>query len=489
MFRRTACLLMLAVAGASPALGQDASSESGSAGPQVFLDKNPKIVAYQLRRLSNAQLLAIERHDDQPKYKPVYQAILTRKGVEKKFRQEAVAALAKLNQSDAPVEILAGVGAAEPGDKGTLAELVSLLMAQKPEALAAQREKLASLASESENPTVKEAAYAALAVGDGKPDRVWQAASDADGGVKLLLGGLPMLADPALRASFYEKVRPLVADVSDAGKQTAAIEAISYLPGHEADDFKTLAGLVESGQGDVRNAAARSIRRILSDKWPKDVTGPLAQSVVKILSSMPGDQRTTPEAAQLVQLGTDLAATLPADQASPVRKALRELGVQVVVVQTMREQVLFDLRYFAVQAGKPVQIVVDNVDAMPHNFVVTAPGALQEVSLAGAALPAPADPKALAYVPDSPKVLHATILVQPGESLTQVFDAPKEPGEYPFVCTFPGHSSRMYGTMLVVADLEAWEQNPKVPTDPMTGKPYESQKHVPGGPPPEHEHH
>ncbi len=67
----------------------DAADSAGT--PQVFLDKNPRIVAYQLKRLSNAQLVAFERKTDDPKYKPVYEALLARKGIEKKYREEAVA--------------------------------------------------------------------------------------------------------------------------------------------------------------------------------------------------------------------------------------------------------------------------------------------------------------------------------------------------------------------------------------------------------------
>src|SRR2546423_4943857 len=97
---------------------QGTSTPPGAA-PQIFLDKNPRIVAYQLRRLNNTQLLALERHDDQAKYKPVYEAILTRKGVDRKFREEAVAALTKLNHSDPVIEILSAIGNVDAADKGT----------------------------------------------------------------------------------------------------------------------------------------------------------------------------------------------------------------------------------------------------------------------------------------------------------------------------------------------------------------------------------
>src|SRR5579871_4758517 len=82
--------------------------------PQIFLDRSPQIVAYQLKRLSNPQLLAVERKTTDAKYKPVYEAILTRKGIDKKFREEAVKALAELDKSDAVVELLAAIGKTDP---------------------------------------------------------------------------------------------------------------------------------------------------------------------------------------------------------------------------------------------------------------------------------------------------------------------------------------------------------------------------------------
>jgi azurin len=52
-------------------------------------------------------------------------------------------------------------------------------------------------------------------------------------------------------------------------------------------------------------------------------------------------------------------------------------------------------------------------------------------------------------VPAIPEVLFATTLVDPGQTLTVQFKAPEEPGEYPYVCTFPGHWRVMNGIMHV----------------------------------------
>jgi putative heme-binding domain-containing protein len=73
----------------------------------------------------------------------------------------------------------------------------------------------------------------------------------------------------------------------------------------------------------------------------------------------------------------------------------------------------------------------------------------------------------LPYVPASDKVLHATGLVAADQQARLTFDAPTEPGEYPYVCTFPQHWYRMYGVMIVVEDLDSWQKNPVQPANPI----------------------
>ena len=108
---------------------------------------------------------------------------------------------------------------------------------------------------------------------------------------------------------------------------------------------------------------------------------------------------------------------------------------------------------------------------------------MQEIAVAAGQMPPPTDLNTkTAYVPQSPKVLEALSMVQPGESETLSFTAPKQPGSYDFVCTFPGHWVRMYGVMLVVPDLDAYEKSPKAPKDPLTGKTFDSPKNEPTSP-------
>src|SRR3954470_280949 len=173
------------------------------------------------------------------------------------------------------------------------------------------------------------------------------------------------------------------------------------------------------------------------------------------------------------------ATALPDLSAAAMRRDLRDKGVQTIVVGTIPEQMLFDVKWFVVEAGKPVRVTLTNADAMPHNIVIGQPGSVAAIGAAAATMKPPADPNARAYVPDMPQVLQATKLVQRGESDTLNFNAPTTPGEYSFVCSFPGHYVRMYGVMLVVPSLDQFEPNPTPPMDPLSGKPFDSQRQAP----------
>ena len=61
--------------------------------PRILLDQPLVAVEYQLARLSNDDLARQERKPDDVRYRPVYMAILTRRGLTRAWRDEAIAAL------------------------------------------------------------------------------------------------------------------------------------------------------------------------------------------------------------------------------------------------------------------------------------------------------------------------------------------------------------------------------------------------------------
>ena len=126
-----------------------------------------------------------------------------------------------------------------------------------------------------------------------------------------------------------------------------------------------------------------------------------------------------------------------------------QLGLQIVNVSTIPERMLFTNREFTVKAKSPVKLVFDNPDVTAHNLVIVQPGAADEVGLAGNEMAKDAEGLKKGFVPDTPKILHATKLLNQGESETLRFTAPESPGRYPFICTFPGHWLVMKGEMVV----------------------------------------
>jgi len=109
----------------------------------------------------------------------------------------------------------------------------------------------------------------------------------------------------------------------------------------------------------------------------------------------------------------------------------------------------FSVKSFKVRAGEPIRLMFINPDVVPHNWVLIKPGTLNRIGdLANKII---ADPEAVNhhYVPKTEDVLAFTDLVSPQDQMNISFVAPKQPGRYPYLCTFPGHWMVMNGVMIV----------------------------------------
>ena len=119
---------------------------------------------------------------------------------------------------------------------------------------------------------------------------------------------------------------------------------------------------------------------------------------------------------------------------------------QTVSVQGI-EGLKFSLGSFEVKAGSRVKLDFANTSDMLHNLVVVKPGMGAKVG--EAALKLGLDGQKMDYVPTSDDVLFNTSLLEPQKAQAIYFVAPTTPGEYSYVCTFPGHYLTMQGTMRV----------------------------------------
>ena len=132
-------------------------------------------------------------------------------------------------------------------------------------------------------------------------------------------------------------------------------------------------------------------------------------------------------------------------------------GLTEVRISCEPERMLFTRTEFVVRPGQPVKLVFTNPDATDHNLVLVKPGALEEVGVAANEMAK--DPRNAAgdFVPRSKDglILAATPMIGPtrqARSHVLRFEAPVEPGVYPYVCTFPGHWIVMNGRMVVARD-------------------------------------
>lgn len=110
----------------------------------------------------------------------------------------------------------------------------------------------------------------------------------------------------------------------------------------------------------------------------------------------------------------------------------------------------FSPKNLRVIAGSKVRLVFNNPDVMIHNWVLLKPGSVNEVGALADKIAAQADAYQKGYVPDSDKILVASKLLSPKETQEIVFQAPANPGDYPYLCTFPGHWRIMQGVLTVI---------------------------------------
>lgn len=239
----------------------------------------------------------------------------------------------------------------------------------------------------------------------------------------------------------------------------AAMKALPSVRGKETDTVNALVKFLKDEQD--RGAAVQALQRVPARLWPAEQAKPVLEALVAYVKSVPAKDRTSDTPLDALQLADSIVGLLPAEEARKARKELGELGVRVLRLGTLVEQMSYDRERLVVQAGKPVEIVFENTDTMPHNWVLIQPGSLEEIGTLAEKLAQDAKHIARQYVPASGQVILGSALLQPRGVQKLSFTAPAKPGVYPYVCTYPGHWRRMHGALYVVADLEEYQAGPE----------------------------
>ena len=116
-------------------------------------------------------------------------------------------------------------------------------------------------------------------------------------------------------------------------------------------------------------------------------------------------------------------------------------------IGTVRERLMYDVKELEVKAGRKVKLTFANTDFMPHNILLVKPGKADDIANKAVALGAKGFD--VGWVPDSPDILWASKLLDAGKEQIIEFTAPASPGDYPYVCSFPGHHIIMRGVLKV----------------------------------------
>ena len=122
-----------------------------------------------------------------------------------------------------------------------------------------------------------------------------------------------------------------------------------------------------------------------------------------------------------------------------------------ITISTIEDKMLYDIKKFEVESGKSVILTFKNKDFPPHNLLIVKPGKADEV--ANLAIALGNDGFGKQWRPDTPMILWGSTMIDYDEETVISFTAPS-PGDYPYVCTFPGHAMMMRGVMKVTPKAE-----------------------------------
>ncbi len=144
-----------------------------------------------------------------------------------------------------------------------------------------------------------------------------------------------------------------------------------------------------------------------------------------------------------------MTLTAKGDNKKANKRKIDRMKVELSAQGTPPGTMKFAKSEIKIKAGQPIQFTFKNPDVLQHNLLILKPGTITKVgALADAML---TDPEAMkkSYIPKSPDILHSTKLVNPGGQAVLEFTI-TEAGNYPIICTFPGHWRLMSAVLKVV---------------------------------------
>jgi azurin len=114
-------------------------------------------------------------------------------------------------------------------------------------------------------------------------------------------------------------------------------------------------------------------------------------------------------------------------------------------IATVPEKMKYDVTELTVKSGRKIRLTFANQDFMPHNMLLVKPGKADAVGEKAIALGAKGFD--VSFIPESDDIIWHSKLIDHGKEEIIEFNAPASPGDYPYICSFPGHHLIMRGTL------------------------------------------
>jgi azurin len=160
-------------------------------------------------------------------------------------------------------------------------------------------------------------------------------------------------------------------------------------------------------------------------------------------------QNETPSATATASAAQPASAALTVPKADPPPTASAKVAPHVELqIASVANTMTFDKAKLSVPAGAEVHLVLKNSATMatlPHNWVLVKTGTEAAVAAAGLKI---GEQAGYVDVRDH-DMLANTPQAKPGETVEVTFTAPDQAGDYPYICTTPGHYMMMKGLLTV----------------------------------------
>lgn len=168
-------------------------------------------------------------------------------------------------------------------------------------------------------------------------------------------------------------------------------------------------------------------------------------------SRMRGPQPAAPASAPAASAPAPGAPGTAAGSAPAASAPVDASKGEIVLKPGADNPLTYDIKSFSVKAGQKLKITFNNQSVLPqpHNFILGKIGSKDRLLAAVTAMVTDPNGMAKGYIPESPDIIIHTKLINAGQSETLDFNAPAEKGDYPYLCSFPGHAILMNGVMKV----------------------------------------